>query len=122
MVKLFEILTDKRFIWGVVPDFWSISGSGLILGGTIWVAIAQSRTKQERSDDLESGYVVLNSEEKDEKENYIEIEKSCNREDEQSDSSSSPPYSPSLEKLIGDIFAEEKDMNIERNGGQDELI
>jgi hypothetical protein len=30
-----------------VPDFWSLSGSGLILGGAIWVAVAKSRIKHE---------------------------------------------------------------------------
>ena len=29
-----------------MPDFWSLSGSGLILGGAIWVAVAKARIKE----------------------------------------------------------------------------
>jgi hypothetical protein len=37
-------------VWGVTPDFWSLSGSGLILGGAIWVAVAKSWIKAELGD------------------------------------------------------------------------
>jgi hypothetical protein len=30
-----------------MPDFWSLSGSGLVLGGAIWVAVARSRIQQQ---------------------------------------------------------------------------
>ena len=51
-------------MWGVIPDFWSISGSGLILGGAIWVAVAKSRIKHEHHDDLErNDYVRVDGEE-----------------------------------------------------------
>jgi hypothetical protein len=51
-------------VWGVIPDFWSISGSGLILGGAIWVAVAKSRIKHDHHDDLErNDYVRVDGEE-----------------------------------------------------------
>ena len=44
---------ESRLIWGTIPDFWSISGSGMILGGAIWVAMAKTKIKHETLDDLE---------------------------------------------------------------------
>lgn len=56
--------SDSRLVWGTIPDFWSLSGSGLILGSAIWVAVAKSKIKHENQDDLErSGYVAVNNEE-----------------------------------------------------------
>jgi len=53
-----------RLVWSIIPDFLSLSGSGLILGGAIWVAVAKSRIKFERTDDLErSEYVRVGGEE-----------------------------------------------------------
>jgi hypothetical protein len=49
-------------VWGTSPDFWSLSGSGLILGSAIWVAIAKAKVKHENHDDLErGGYVAVNN-------------------------------------------------------------
>jgi hypothetical protein len=54
---------NNRLIWGIVPDFWSISGSGLILGGAIWVAVAKSRLRPENSDDRERNeYIAIRGE------------------------------------------------------------
>jgi drug/metabolite transporter (DMT)-like permease len=54
----------NRFTWGIIPDFLSISESGLILGGVIWVAVAKSRIKHHHQDDLERNeYVAVNSDE-----------------------------------------------------------
>lgn len=38
-----------RVVFGVVPGWWSLGGSGLILGSAVWVAIAKGR---EEKDDL----------------------------------------------------------------------
>jgi hypothetical protein len=105
-----------------VPDFWSISGSGLILGGAIWVAVAKSRIKQEHRDDLErSGYIAVNGEEQDGKENNFGLEELDDEEDEQVESSSNSPRSPSREQHIGDTLKEDENPNIGRNGELDEL-
>lgn len=47
---------------GVMPDFWSLSGSGLILGGAIWVAVAKARHIEghvENSDGERNEYVAV---------------------------------------------------------------
>jgi hypothetical protein len=110
-------LADNRFIWGIIPDFWSISGSGLILGGAIWVAVAKSRIKQEHSDDLErNGYIALNGEEQGIKENDFDLEEFGDDEEEQAGSSLSPPHAPSRERHIGDTIREDQNLNIGRDG------
>jgi hypothetical protein len=44
----------RRLVWGITPDIWSLSGSGLILGGAIWVSVVRSRIKPEHFEDVES--------------------------------------------------------------------
>lgn len=43
---LFALLFDKIF-WNSTPNAWSWLGSGLILGGAVWVAIAKETKKSE---------------------------------------------------------------------------
>lgn len=82
----------------------------MILGGAIWVAIAKSRIKQEHSGDLErNGYIALNSEEQDGKEDNFEVEESSDDENEQAESSSSVPYAPSREQHIGNTLRREQE-------------
>jgi hypothetical protein len=69
-------------VWGVIPDFWSISGSGLILGGAIWVAVAKARIKHDGQDDVErGGYTAVMGEEDLAKENEFELGDLEERED-----------------------------------------
>lgn len=73
-ISYFERTPDVRIVWDVVPDFWSISGSGLILGGAIWVALAKARITND-PDDLESnGYVLLNGDDQTLKESGFELD------------------------------------------------
>ena len=70
----FERTPDVRIVWNVVPDFWSISGSGLILGGAIWVAVAKARITNEPDDLERNGYVLLNGDEQALKESGFELD------------------------------------------------
>jgi hypothetical protein len=100
-------------VWGIIPDFWSISGSGLILGGAIWVAVAKSRIKHDNQDDLERNeYVAVDGEEnaKDEFE-LGELD-----DDEDVAESSSTPSSTPEERPNRDIAREEENMNIAGDG------
>ena len=91
------ILTDVRMIWGIIPDFWSISGSGLILGGAIWVAVAKSRVKLENHDDLERNeYLPVGTDEEHGKDEF-ELGEISDAE-ETAESSSSPQGSPTEER------------------------
>jgi hypothetical protein len=118
-------------VWGVIPDFWSISGSGLILGGAIWVAIAKSRIKRQRNEDLEpSGYVRVNGEEQNRKPTELDLGEMSEDEGEPrhtSCSSSSPrtESSPQAKEKEGceDIVDREiEDLNIADHGELTEVI
>ena len=102
------ISNGNRFIWGVIPDFWSISGSGLILGGAIWVAVAKSRIQHQ--DDLERNeYVALNNDEQSGKDTEFELGDISDEEDEQVGSSSSSPRTPSRDRRSEDITREDEE-------------
>jgi hypothetical protein len=114
------ISNGNRFIWGIIPDFWSISGSGLILGGAVWVAVAKSRVNHERQDDLEANeYVAVNSEERSGKETEFELGYFSDHEEEQVGSSSSSPRTPSKERWSEDITGEDEDL---KDGELSEVI
>lgn len=42
---LFALMLDK-WIFGIVPGWWSLGGSACILGSAIWVAVGVSGTKE----------------------------------------------------------------------------
>jgi hypothetical protein len=44
---LFALGLD-RVVFGTVPSWWSLGGSGLILGSAVWVAISKSGDEKER--------------------------------------------------------------------------
>ena len=104
----------NRIIWGVIPNFWSISGSGLILGGAIWVAIAKSRIKHDDQDDLErNGYVSVNNEEQTGKENEFELGEISEEEEERVVGSSySSQQRLSSDRLSEDIMKEDENLSI----------
>lgn len=120
---LFNMLTKNRIIWGVIPDFWSISGSGLILGGAFWVAIAKSRIKHDHQVDLErSEYVPVDSEEQNGKENEFELGEISEDEEERVRSSSSSPRRPSSDRRSVDIVREDETLNVAGDGELNEAI
>jgi len=88
---------DCRLIWGIVPDFWSISGSGLILGGAIWVAVAKSRIKHGQDDLERNEYVALNRDEQNVKDNEFQLGEVDDEEDEHMASSSGSTHCESRE-------------------------
>ena len=92
---------DGRLIWGIIPDFWSISGSGLILGGAIWVAVAKSKIKHDHPDDLErSEYIAVDGDEN-QKDNEFELgELSDDEIDEHGPSTSGSSSSEAQNKEI----------------------
>jgi hypothetical protein len=98
-----------RLIWGTIPDFWSISGSGMILGGAVWVAIAKSKIKHDNLDDLErNDYEAVNTDEQTGKYNEFELgEISDNEEDGRlGSSSSSAPGTPDRNQIGGSVERE----------------
>ena len=107
-------MADFRLIWGIIPDFWSISGSGLILGGAVWVAIAKSRVKHDNGDDLERNeYAVVNGEDHDGKDDFELGEISEDDEEVVASSSSSPvtPNSP-VRNNSGEVTREDEHLNV----------
>lgn len=112
-------MTKGRIIWGTIPDFWSISGSGLILAGAIWVAVAKSRVKHD-TDDLERNeYTAVNGHEPAGKVNEFELGEVSDDDDDDEvnedvvESSSSAPPSPGRDRQSIDIRQEE-DLNVAR--------
>jgi len=98
-------------IWGIIPDFWSISGSGLILGGAIWVAVAKSKIKHDHPEDLErSEYIAVDGDEN-QKDNEFELgELSDDEIDEHGPSTSgSPPREATSEEIQRDV---EREVNV----------
>jgi hypothetical protein len=110
-------------IWGIIPDFWSISGSGLILGGAVWVAIAKSRIKHDNQDDLErNDYAAVNNEDLDGKDDF-ELGEVSDDDDEVVAGSSSSPTSPRSPLRNNSVEAarEDEDMNVVGDGELNEL-
>jgi hypothetical protein len=110
-------VSDCRIIWGIIPDFWSISGSGLILGGAIWVAVAKSRIKVEHPEDLERNeYVALDGEEHDGKLNEFELGELSDDEEDHVGASSSSHGSPRGEMENGDTNRDTDNMIVAGDG------
>jgi hypothetical protein len=113
-------------IWGTIPDFWSISGSGLILGGAIWVAIAKSRIKHDNQDDLErNDYAAVDNEDLDGKDDF-ELGAISDDDEEVVASSSSSPTTPRSPLRNNSVEVtrdtrEAEDMNVVGDGELNEL-
>ena len=95
----------------------------MILGGAIWVAVAKSRVKHEHQDDLErSGYVAVNGDEQNGKENEFELGVISEDEDDQVEGSSSSPQTPSSDRRSEDITREDENLNAAGDGKLSEVI
>jgi drug/metabolite transporter (DMT)-like permease len=113
---------NSSIIWGVIPDFWSISGSGLILGGAIWVAIAKSRIKHDHQDDLERNeYAPVNNDEHTGKDNEFELGEISEDEEEQVASSSGSPRRPSPDRRSENITREDEVLTVAVAGELNEV-
>ena len=113
----------SRFIWGTIPDFWSISGSGLILGGAIWVAVAKSRVKHDVDDVERNGYTAVNGDEHTGKVNEFELGEISDEEEDNADvgvSSSSIPPSPSRDRESINIKRDDE-LNVAGDGALSEI-
>jgi drug/metabolite transporter (DMT)-like permease len=113
----------SRFIWGTIPDFWSISGSGLILGGAIWVAVAKSRVKHDVDDVERNGYTAVNGDDHTGKVNEFELGEISDEEEDNADvgvSSSSIPPSPSRDRESIDIKSDDE-LNVAGDGALSEI-
>ncbi len=95
----------------------------MILGGAIWVAVAKSRVKHEHQDDLEmNGYVAVNSDEQNGKENEFELGAISEEEEDQVGSSLSLPQTPSRDRRSEDITKEDENLNVAGDGELSEMI
>ena len=110
--------TNCRLIWGTIPDFWSISGSGMILGGAVWVAIAKSKIKHDNPDDLErNDYEAVNTDEQTGKYNEFELgEISDDEEDGHLGSSSSTAPGTPDRNQIGESIEREASLDVVETG------
>ena len=114
------ISNGNRIIWGIIPDFWSISGSGLILGGAIWVAVTKSRIKHEHQDDWERNeYIAVDSDEQSGKETEFELGDVSDHEDEQVGGSSPSRRTSSRIRRSEAITREDEDF---KDAGSGEVI
>lgn len=113
--------TNSSIIWGVIPDFWSISGSGLILGGAIWVAIAKSRIKHDQDDLERNEYAPVNSDEHTGKDSEFELGEISEDEEEQIASSSGSPRRSSSDQRSENITREEDTLKVAGHGELNEV-
>jgi drug/metabolite transporter (DMT)-like permease len=114
--------TNCRLVWGTVPDFWSISGSGLILGGAIWVAVAKAKLHHEHGDDLERNeYIPVNNEDEAGKTTEFELGEFSDTEDELVESSSGSPKTVST-VVLNEVEGEKSQLSLEAEPESSEAI